>query len=472
MKICLVTAFPPSHERINEYGFHLARELQQNPFLSVTVLADEHDGKREELVDFDVVRCWKPNCLKNPLKLLRAIREIGPDVVWFNLVFSSFGVNPIAAFLGLCTPLLVRLCGYSTHITLHHLMENVSLADSGVRAPHLYRLAGWIATHVLLRANSVTVLLPAYRRTLLKKYHRQNVHFRAHGVFSASPQFPDFSRCESPQRILAFGKWGTYKRLELLLEAFPQVLQAAPDCKLVIAGEDHPTTPGYVASLRERYKDWPNIEITGYVPEERIAKLFSTATLMVMPYSSAGGSSGVAHQASQFGLPIICADIPDFREMALEEGLAIEFYRIGDRNGLARAIISLLHDAERRHEMAEQNYTAAVRLTMPLIVRQYVRSFDWQLRRRNLQQVWRYRVPRRLNFPTDTAPAWAQNPLTLPLMPVAAIASAAATLTIPEPAAEMVSPACPTLPAQAPQIYNIAQHRRRSRRGRNGRKAA
>ena len=31
MKICLVTAFPPSREALNEYGFHVARELQQTP---------------------------------------------------------------------------------------------------------------------------------------------------------------------------------------------------------------------------------------------------------------------------------------------------------------------------------------------------------------------------------------------------------------------------------------------------------
>jgi hypothetical protein len=38
MKICLVTAFPPSRHALNEYGFHIARELQETPGLSLTVL--------------------------------------------------------------------------------------------------------------------------------------------------------------------------------------------------------------------------------------------------------------------------------------------------------------------------------------------------------------------------------------------------------------------------------------------------
>ena len=41
MKICLVTTFPPSTGGLSEYGFHIARELQRNPFLDLTVLADE-----------------------------------------------------------------------------------------------------------------------------------------------------------------------------------------------------------------------------------------------------------------------------------------------------------------------------------------------------------------------------------------------------------------------------------------------
>ncbi len=44
MKICLVTAFPPSRGGLSEYGFHVARELQRNPFLSLSVLADELDS--------------------------------------------------------------------------------------------------------------------------------------------------------------------------------------------------------------------------------------------------------------------------------------------------------------------------------------------------------------------------------------------------------------------------------------------
>ena len=31
MKICLVSAFPPSRRALNEYGFHIAEQLRQHP---------------------------------------------------------------------------------------------------------------------------------------------------------------------------------------------------------------------------------------------------------------------------------------------------------------------------------------------------------------------------------------------------------------------------------------------------------
>jgi glycosyltransferase involved in cell wall biosynthesis len=412
MKICLVTAFPPSRRGLNEYGFHIARELQRDPLLSVTILADELPRREPELEEFGVQRCWDFNRLSNPPRLLRIIRDIRPDVVWFNLLFSTFGDRPGHAFFGLCTPALTRLSGIYTHVTLHHLMDNVNLSDAGVRFPRLYRAAGSVATRTLLMANSISVLLPAYRRTLMEKYRGENVHFRAHGILSARPEYPDFKKRGNPfHRIVAFGKWGTYKRLELLIEAFNTVAARVPQARLIIAGGNHPMTPGYVESVAEQHRGSKRIEFTGYVPEEKIGEIFSSATALVMPYSSATGSSGVAHLACAFGVPIVSADIPDFREMAVDEELAIEFYQTGNASDLAEKIIELIHSPARQQEMAEQNFSAALRMTMPQIIRQYLRSFDLHQKAKVLEPLSRFRrvpawIPSRSTIFRAAAPRW------------------------------------------------------------------
>jgi len=392
MKICLVTAFPPSKRGLNEYGFHIARELQQDPLLSLTILADEMEAPEPELEGYNVSRVWGMNLLSNPARLLRAVRDIQPDVVWFNLLFSTFGGKPIPAFAGLAIPALTRLTGCYTHVTLHHLMDNINLEDAGVRYPRVYRAAGNFATRMLLAANSVSVLLPAYRRTLLEKYKGDDVHFRAHGILSARPEYPDFSKRGDPvHRIVAFGKWGTYKRLELLLEAFATVNATMPNTKLIVAGGNHPMTPGYVESVAEKHKQDASIEFTGYVAEEDIPSLFGPASVTVMPYSSATGASGVAHLACEFGVPIVSADIADFREMADDENLALDFYQVGDASSLANKLLDMLRSPERMREMSEQNFSSALRMTMPQIMQQYLRSFELHRRTQALAPISRFR---------------------------------------------------------------------------------
>ncbi|HET9182072.1 MAG TPA: glycosyltransferase [Candidatus Angelobacter sp.] len=415
MKICLITAFPPSKVVLNEYGYHVARELQADPLVSLTILADELQEPLPELPEFNVERCWTMNRLSNHRHVLKAIREIRPDVVWFNLVFSSFGTkeSPLAAFSGLTLPATTRLAGFYTHVTLHHLMDHIDLEDAGVRHKTMFRLAGNAATRMILMANSVSVLLPAYRRTLIDKYRGENIHFRAHGILGARPEYPAFAQRGNPeQRILAFGKWGTYKRCEMLIEAFEEyVAKAVPEARLIIAGTNNGNSPGYIESLRARHGNHPNIEFTGYVEEEKIRDIFGSASFMVMPYTSATGASGVAHLAAQHGVPIICSDIPDFREMAENEGLAIKFYPIGDKKALAQQMVELLQSEEEQRDMAEQNFSAALRLTMPQIIRQYVRSFDRHQRARALEAVSRFRrippwVPSRSAIFRASAPRW------------------------------------------------------------------
>lgn len=396
MKICLVTTFPPSTGGLTEYGFHIAQELQRNPFLSLTILADKLPDSRPELEGFSVVRCWSFNDPTSVYRLLRELGRLRPDVVWFNLLFSTFGKNPFVAFSGLMTPLLARLSGRYTHVTLHHLMDTVELKDVGVRHESLYRFGGAIATRMLLLANSVSVLMPGYRKILNDKYGRDNVHLRAHGILARRPEFPDFSRRGNPiHRILAFGKWGTYKRLELMLEAFEVVSREIPEAKLIIAGGDHPQARGYTESVRRRCAGDQRIEFRGYVPEGALADLFQSATVAVMPYSSSTGCSGVAHLACAYGVPMISADIPDFRQMALGEELAIEFYAPGNAQGLADCMTKFLQNSRKQKEMATQNFSAALRMTMPNVVQKYLRHFELQQRVQTLRYVSRVRrLPR------------------------------------------------------------------------------
>ena len=222
--------------------------------------------------------------------------------------------------------MLSRLTGRYTHVTLHHLMDNIDLKDAGIRFPRIYRAAGSTATRMLLMANSISVLLPVYRRTLIDKYRGENVHFRAHGILAASRA----SRLQPAAAILsiAFSPSASGEPtsvVDLLIEAFNELSAQMPNVKLMVAGGNHPRTPGYIESVARALKDDPRIEFTGYVAEEDIPRLFRSSSSLVLPYSSATGASGVAHLACEFGVPIVSAGIHDFREMARMRGWPSSF---------------------------------------------------------------------------------------------------------------------------------------------------
>ncbi len=392
MKICLVTTFPPSQGGLSEYGLTIAEELRRNPLLSLTVLADQINPGQPELDGFSVERCWAFDDPLSTFRILSALQRLKPDVVWFNLLFSTFGRNPPIAFAGLLTPLLARLSGRYTHVTLHHLMDTVDLKDAGIRYPRIYRFAGAVATRILLLSNSVSVLMPGYRKILQDKYGRDNIHLRSHGILTRRPEYPDFSKRGNPEhRILAFGKWGTYKRLELMIEAFSALNKILPNTRLVIGGGNHPQAAGYVEAMKKEHASNPAIEFTGYVPEDELPGLFQSSSAAVMPYSSSTGCSGVAHLACAYGVPIICADLPDFRQMARGEELAIEFYKPGSAEDLAYCLVRFLSDPNQQQAMAAQNFAAALRMTMPTIVQKYLRHFELEQRAEALRHVRKFR---------------------------------------------------------------------------------
>jgi glycosyltransferase involved in cell wall biosynthesis len=160
------------------------------------------------------------------------------------------------------------------------------------------------------------------------------------------------------------------------MEAFPLVLKKAPRAKLIVAGANHYTKPGYWESIRASLPPGLPVEFRGYVPEEAVAELFQTASIVVLPYDSSTGSSGPAHQACEFGVPIVCAGIPDFRTMAENEDLAIRFYKVGDTNDLAEQLVAVLQSPKLEHAMAMQNYAAGVEMNITYVVSNYLRWFE------------------------------------------------------------------------------------------------
>lgn len=363
IRVALVTAYPPSQTTLNEYGYHLARHLAAKPEVAELIIL--HDDVAEPVVDVPegarAVAAWRYGSLRNPLRIARAVRACGADVVLVNAHFTSFAAGKVAAALGLMTPALLRASGTPTVVLLHNLVDTVDLEEAGFSSnPVLTKILsfmGRLVTRMVLAADKVCVTIPQYVDVLRDKYGARNVYLAPHGSFEEPD--PVERDPDATPSLLAFGKWGTYKKLEVLLDAYAILRAEGIEVEVVIAGTDSHNAAGYLEGVKEKYRDLPGVSFTGYVAEEDVPRVFGAATVAVFPYTSTTGSSGVLHQAGSYGCPVVLPDIGDFAQVVRDEGFEAVTFDPGDADDLARALRELLADPAAMAAMGAANRAAA-----------------------------------------------------------------------------------------------------------------
>lgn len=389
MHVAIVTTYPPGKGTLNEYAFHFVRALRTKEEISrITLLVDElpdtasYPAPEESKgpTTIDIVPCWQFNGASNPWRIVQTVRQVKPDVVLFNIQFATFGDKKMPVTLGLMAPWMVRLAGYPSMVLLHNIMETVDLRNAGYAGSalmeKLIRAAGTLTTAILLRADLVALTIPKYVEILRAKYRAPNVLLAPHGSFEASPPMPTFELPAGPRQIMAFGKFGTYKRIEIMVDATELLEQRGySDLEIVIAGSDSPNAKGYLDEMKARYADMPNLRFTGYVAEEDVPRIFRSATVAVFPYTSTTGSSGVLHQAGSYGCAAALPNIGDFAEVITEEGYVGEFFEPDNAASLADAIARLLDDEEQRKAMGLRNYMASCGLPIADVLDWYLLHF-------------------------------------------------------------------------------------------------
>ena len=387
MKLAIVTAYPPSKVTLNEYAYHLVKHFRQKKSVTeIVLLTDKTEGKKditfiEEGCKITVKECWEFNSYLNIINITKAINNTQPDAVLFNLQFMKFGDKKIAAALGLLLPLVCKLKRIPNIVLLHNILEEVDLGSAGFTSNKLlqkiYGFIGTTLTKLILKADTVVVTMQKYVDILEKKYNVKNVSLIPHGTFEISKEKPDFSITNRPLQIMTFGKFGTYKKVEPLIEAVEKVRKTTGlDLEVVIAGTDNPNVPGYLARVQEDYKHVPQLRFTGYVEEQDVSKLFKESAVVVFPYTATTGSSGVLHQAGSYGKAVVMPDLGDLALLVKDEGYEGEFFEPNNIESLAFAIEILVTNNTHRLSIAKANYKAATAYPMEKITNMYLTKFN------------------------------------------------------------------------------------------------
>jgi len=377
-RVGVITAFPPGRNSLNEFGFHLVTHMAANDQLDrVVVFADETtEGSPLQIDGSESVVAWRFNALTNPVRLVREVRKARVDAVLVNLQFATFGDTKLAGGLGLLVPALLAKSGIPTGVILHNLVDNVDMEDAGFADSKIMakvmNLAGQALTRIILQSDYVALTIPRYVELLQDRYGATNALLTPHGSFEEIAE-PTFGIPAGVRKILAFGKFGTYKTVDVLVDAVRMLIERGyDDLQLVIAGTDSPNSPGYLEGVRKGCRDLDNVVFTGYVEEEDVAGLFESAAITAFPYTSTTGSSGVLHQAGSYGRAAVLPAIGDFVEVIEEEGFIGTYFEPNDAASLADALALMLDDDKLTTEHGRRNYLASTGIPMAEVI-------DWHL---------------------------------------------------------------------------------------------
>jgi glycosyltransferase involved in cell wall biosynthesis len=267
--------------------------------------------------------------LRMCLQLVRALREIDPDIIhvqqghlWFNL------------FL----PFLRR---YPTVFTVHDHRHHVG--DAGSRKTPLgilhfgFRHADQLIVHGgRLKREVVTEVGVAEDRVhVIRSLAMAGVEAALQGNGNGS-----VAAGGAETIVLFFGRIWPYKGLEYLIRAEPQISRCIPDLKIVVAGEGE-DFDRYRRLMKNPRRFLVHNE---YVSNEKRAELFTRANVVVLPYIEAT-QSGVVPIAYAYGKPVVTTSVGGLPEH-VEDGQTGFVVPPRDEAALAEAVIRLLQDSE------------------------------------------------------------------------------------------------------------------------------
>ncbi len=144
-----------------------------------------------------------------------------------------------------------------------------------------------------------------------------------------------------------------YRSLDVLVAAFARALPRLPEGATLWLVGGQPTEREALERQARGLGIGDRVRLPGRVPQAHVALYLAAADLLVLPdtVSKETASPLKLFEYMAMGRPIVCADLPALREVLDESGGV--FVPPRDEEALARALIELARDPERRRRLGE-----------------------------------------------------------------------------------------------------------------------
>jgi len=276
-----------------------------------------------------VIRCFRIGSLS----MYRDISTVllSCPLVKKLLVQYDFSLYGNIIINGLMLPFLgiVKLLGYHTTVTLHHVVTDIRKLSGHVGIGNsrydqmkaaVYNMIFFLFYQYLDAVTSTIIVLEEELKTKLSMYikHTEKIITIPHGV-DTKVTLRDKAKAREllklPKHkfvILFFGYVNWFKGADLFAEYFKHthtLLGKGVTC--IMAGGESPTLKkhGYYQTFYKHVtntvKNSDHLKLTGYVPQKKLELYFSACDLVVMPYRHFMTASGVLSLIFSYKKPFI-----------------------------------------------------------------------------------------------------------------------------------------------------------------------
>lgn len=307
-------------------------EIQkQNPNKKIVILTMKL-GKKTQVYTEDgmlVIRCFERNNPLSYFNLLKTIHKFNKaKTVILEFEFASFGDLLSTGSLSLLVWAMaflrkqVHLVVHQVILSLNEISDHIGINKKSLKMKFFNFALLNFYKFITFPAKTVIVLENELKNRLKKIIKEEKILVVPHGVDSHMKQGsslknlkekPEFKKEEMV--ILFFGYLTWYKGVDFLIKALEKhPIINGRKIKLIIAGG-----PSFTQAKKKHYQSFLNrtlknakkrahIQVTGFVPEDKISSYFKAADLVVLPYRRFMSSSGPFSVALSFEKPILLSN--------------------------------------------------------------------------------------------------------------------------------------------------------------------
>jgi glycosyltransferase involved in cell wall biosynthesis len=351
-KIAMLGSYPPLRG-LSSYCFEIADALAESinvEFISFKKLYPSFLYPGGDLKDDHTF----PEHNSKKLRVSRRLTWYNPIIWVLEAVFTKadllhaqwWSLPLVVVYLCVCG--IFKLRGKPVVFTIHNVSSHDDSRLYETASKLLFKLGDYFIVHT---ENNRQQLIYRYaiRSEAISVIPHGSLDFQVNNQCDRYKIREELGIAPNQKVVLLFGAIRPYKGIMTAIEAFPSVLNEAPDSLLLIVGKLWQKWEPYQQRINELGVAKAVRTFLEYIPSDEVYRYFEAADLVILPYHHFDSQSGIGSTAVSFRKPLIVAEVGGLPDLVKNQQ-----YVVPPRNSsvLSRTIIDCLTDQRRLAAMA------------------------------------------------------------------------------------------------------------------------